>query len=544
MPGVISSASRSGGTLRLVLGDQLTPTVAALRDINPARDTVLMAEVAAEATYVRHHKKKIAFIFSAMRHFAEDLRQGGIRVRYVRLDEPGNTGMLSGEIARAIAELKPERLVTTFPGEYRLAQVMQGWARAFDLPVEVREDDRFIASRADFAAYAGDRKSLRMEFFYREMRRKTGILMRPDGEPEGGRWNLDRENRKSLPANLPVPPRHAFDPDATTRAVLDLVAHRFPHHFGDLEPFGFAVTAAQAEDVFAQFLTAGLPRFGDYQDAMRLGDDTLFHAVIAPYLNIGLLDPLDVCRRAEAEYRAGRVPLNAAEGFIRQILGWREYVRGLYWLKMPSYAESNALGADRPLPDFYWTAETEMRCLAACIDQTRREAYAHHIQRLMVTGNFALLAGLSPAEVEEWYLLVYADAFEWVELPNTHGMALFADGGVLGSKPYAASGAYINRMSDYCDDCRYSPKETVGAKACPFNFLYWDFLMRHRALLARNQRVGPILGNIDRMTEEKRAAIRAQASAFLDGIAPRPPQAQGQAQAQAQGHAKRDLVSG
>jgi deoxyribodipyrimidine photolyase-related protein len=522
----------AGGTLRLVLGDQLSPTVAALRDIDPARDTVVMAEVAAEATYVPHHKKKLALIFSAMRHFAEVLRQRGIRLRYIRLDEPGNSGMLSGEVARAIAELRPERLVATFPGEYRLAQVMQGWSRAFSLPVEIREDDRFIVSRAAFADFARDRKTLRMEFFYRAMRQQTGLLMQADGTPEGGRWNLDRENRKPLPANLPAPPRRVFAPDATTRGVLDLVARRFPDHFGDLEPFGFAVTAAEAEQVFAHFLNAGLPHFGDYQDAMRLGADTLFHSLIAPALNIGLLDPLDVCRRAEAEYRAGRAPLNAVEGFIRQILGWREYVRGIYWLKMPSYAESNALGADRPLPEFYWTGKTEMRCLAACIDQTRREAYAHHIQRLMVTGNFALLAGLAPAEVEEWYLLVYADAFEWVELPNTHGMALFADGGVLGSKPYAASGAYINRMSDYCADCRYSPKESIGPKACPFNFLYWDFLMRHRALLSRNQRIGPILGNIDRMTEEKRQAIRAQAANFLDRIAPR------------RRNATRDLVSG
>ncbi len=511
----------TGGTLRLVLGDQLSHGVAALRDLDPARDTVLMAELVAEATYVPHHKKKLALIFAAMRHFAESLRQRGVKVRYVPLDEPGNSGMLSGEVARAVAKLRPARLVATFPGEYRLAEVMQGWAPALGLPVEIREDDRFIASRPEFAAFAGDRKALRMEFFYRAMRRKTGLLMQADGTPEGGRWNLDRENRKPLPASLPVPQRRLFAPDAITRGVLDLVARRFPEHFGDLEPFGFAVTAAEAEQVLAHFLAAGLPRFGDYQDAMRLGADTLFHSVISPALNIGFLDPLDVCRRAEAEYRAGRAPLNAVEGFIRQILGWREYVRGVYWLKMPDYAESNALGADRPLPDFYWNGRTELRCLAACIDQTRREAYAHHIQRLMVTGNFALLAGLAPAEVEEWYLLVYADAFEWVELPNTHGMALFADGGVLGSKPYAASGAYINRMSDYCADCRYNPKETTGPRACPFNFLYWDFLMRHRARLTQNQRIGPILGNIDRMSDEKRAAIRAQATRFLDRVAPR-----------------------
>jgi deoxyribodipyrimidine photolyase-related protein len=308
-----------------------------------------------------------------------------------------------------------------------------------------------------------------------------------------------------------------------TRQVLDLVRARFAYHFGEPEPFRFAVTAADAEHAFEHFVRTALPRFGDYQDAMRQGEPTLFHAVIALYLNVGLLDPLAVCRRVEKAYGLGRVPLNAAEGFIRQILGWREYMRGLYWHLMPAYAETNFFEAHRPLPDFYWTGDTDMACLRECITQTRRHAYAHHIQRLMVTGNFALLAGLAPKEVCAWYLVVYADAFEWVELPNTHGMALFADGGVLASKPYAASGKYIDRMSDYCRTCRYDVTATTGETACPFNVLYWDFLERNRAKLAGNPRIAMMYRTLDRLPQAKRAAIAAAAKRFLDALTPAPP---------------------
>jgi len=386
------------------------------------------------------------------------------------------------------------------------------------VPVEIREDDRFLCPRRDFAAWADGRRQLRMEYFYREMRKRYGLLL-DDGEPAGGAWNFDAENRKRLPDSVtpPTPPR--FDPDAITEAVLDLVAARFGDHFGELMPFWFAVTAAQAEQAFDAFLASRLADFGDYQDAMRQDEAFLFHSVISLYLNAGLLQPLALCRKVEAAWRQGRVPLNAAEGFIRQIVGWREYVRGIYWREMPGYAETNALWASRPLPGFYWTGETDLNCLAQAIRQTRREAYAHHIQRLMVTGNFALLAGIAPKEVEEWYLAVYADAYEWVELPNTHGMTLFADGGLLASKPYAASGKYIDRMSDYCKHCRYDVKQSVGPTACPFNSLYWHFLADNREVLKGNPRLGMIYKTLDRMSEDKRAALMAQASDFLDRLA-------------------------
>ena len=351
------------------------------------------------------------------------------------------------------------------------------------------------------------------------MRRQTGWLMNGD-QPVGDRWNFDSENRKALPRNLQLPARRRFEPDAVTRAVMDLVELHFGDHFGDLESFGWAVTREDAQAALRHFIADCLPQFGDYQDSMKSGEDWLFHAALSPYLNMGLLNPREVCQAALQAYHAGDASLHAVEGFVRQILGWREYVRGLYWQQMPAYRNTNYLNATRSLPDFYWTAETEMKCLRECLAATRRNAYAHHIQRLMITGNFALLTGLAPAEVEEWYLGVYADAFEWVELPNTHGMTLFADGGLLASKPYAASGAYIQRMSDYCSGCRYDPKIKLGPPACPFNYLYWHFLIVNEDRLKPNPRMAMPYRTLARMTAERRQQITQQAQAFLAQLQP------------------------
>ncbi len=502
-------------TLRLLLGDQLTRGLSSLRGIDPARDVVVMAEVSEETTYVPHHPKKIALILSAMRHFAAELAAEGLRVDYVRLDDPDNSGSFGGELRRAAARHRPRRVVVCEPGEYRVLEAMRGWSGDLGLPVEIRDDDRFFCSRRDFADWAGGRKQLRMEHFYRWMRRRSGILMEGDA-PKGGDWNFDKENRKRLPADLAPPPLPAVTPDEITAEVLDLVGRRFADHFGRLEGFGFAVTRRDALALLRDFVEGALPRFGDYQDAMKQDAAVLFHAVISPYLNLGLLDPREVCAAVEAAYDAGRVPINAAEGFIRQILGWREYVRGIYWLKMPDYAETNALAAERPLPAFYWTAETGMNCMRQCLGQTRDLAYAHHIQRLMVTGNFALLLGVRPKEICDWYLAVYADAFEWVELPNTHGMAIHADGGVLGSKPYAASGKYIDRMSDYCRNCAYDVKTTAEATSCPFNALYWNFLIEQEARIGKNPRMAMPYRNLARMAPEKRQAIVARARQVIE----------------------------
>jgi deoxyribodipyrimidine photolyase-related protein len=504
--------------LRVVLGDQCSATLSALDGLDPARDLVLMAEVRAECTYVRHHKQKIALVLSAMRHFAADLRARGVRVAYVTLDDPANTQTLAGEVARAAERARPARIVATHPGEWRVLEDMRGWQEATGIPVEIREDTRFLCTLDRFRRWAGGRRQLRMEYFYREMRRATGLLMEGPDEPAGGQWNFDHENRASLPREVRPPPPRRFPPDAVTREVMALVAREFADHFGGLEAFAWPVTAAEAEQALADFIAHRLPRFGDYQDAMAEGEPTLFHAVIAAAMNCGLLDARAACEAAVRAWREGHAPLNAVEGFVRQILGWREYVRGLYWARMPAYRDTNALEATRPLPDFYWTGETSMACLRAAIGQTRELAYAHHIQRLMVTGNFALLAGLAPAAVNEWYMIVYADAYEWVELPNTHGMAIFADGGVMASKPYAASGAYINRMSDHCRGCAHDVKAATGPRACPFNFLYWDFIARHASRFAKNPRMAMPLRTLAKMDAAKVRAMRAEAARFLAAL--------------------------
>lgn len=498
-------------SLILVLGDQLSSTLPSLRAGDRSRDVVLMAEVMAEASYVRHHKKKIVFCFSAMRHFAERLRAEGWQVDHVRLTDTGNSQSLAGEVERARARHGISRVVMTEPGEWRLRQELA--------QLHMLEDTRFICSHAAFRSWAANRRELRMEFFYRDMRRQTKLLMDGD-KPVGGRWNFDAENRAPPRKGVafPVPPR--FEPDAITQECIALVEKVAPDNFGDATPFWFPVTADQAEELLQHFLSQALPRFGETQDAMLANEKFLNHSLLSIALNAGLLDPLSVCRRAETEYRQGRAPIEAVEGFIRQIIGWREYVRGVYWLTAPGYAERNELGAGRPLPAFYWTGRTDMNCLARTVAQTKQEAYAHHIQRLMVTGNFALLAGIDPKQVHEWYLAVYADAYEWVELPNTLGMALHADGGMLASKPYAASGNYINRMSDYCGGCRYDVKKRVGENACPFNALYWDFIDRHAQRFSRNPRMANICRGLDRFDAEERQAIRDRARQFLDGLEP------------------------
>ncbi len=510
-------SSANDRTLVLILGDQLSLTLPSLRQANKDRDVILLVEVADETTYVRHHKKKIAFILSAMRHFSAELNKAGWQVAYVKLDDPKNTGSFTGELGRAVKRLQPSRVVITEPGEWRVLEMMRSWSAAFGLPVEILDDDRFVASRSEFAAWAKDRKQLRMEYFYRNMRRKTGLLMRGN-DPEGGQWNFDHDNRKPASDDLFMPDVSRFKPDAITREVLDLVARRFDNHIGTLEPFWFAVTRKDALKALDHFVEVGLAKFGDFQDAMLTGAPFLYHSVLSPYLNAGLLDPLEICRKAEFAYHAGAAPLNAVEGFIRQIIGWREYVRGIYWLKMPGYVEENFFDAKRPLPDFYWTGETDMACLKAAVGQTIEHAYAHHIQRLMLTGNFAMLAGINPRQVHEWYLMVYADAFEWVELPNTLGMSQFADGGLLASKPYAGSGNYINKMSDYCGSCRYDVKQRTGDKACPFNALYWDFLDRNRDKLGKNPRLGQTYATWGKMSDESRAAVRQSAGKFLKSL--------------------------
>ncbi|MDP3072260.1 MAG: cryptochrome/photolyase family protein [Opitutaceae bacterium] len=502
-------------SLVVVLGDQLDSAAAAFDDFDAKRDIVWLAEVAAESEHVWTSKPRIAVFLSAMRHFRDGQRKLGRTVHYTALDEHGNTQSLPTELARAVAKLRPERLVMTEAGEWRVQAMITRAAKAAGVPIDVRPDRHFFCTRADFAAHAEGRKILRMEFFYREMRRKHRVLLDPQGEPEGGQWNYDHDNRGSFnkggPKEVKLRAPALTQPDAITREVMALVEKRFASHPGELKAFAWPVTPADARVTLRDFVEHRLPQFGQFQDAMWTDEPWLFHSRLSAAMNLKLLDPREVVAAAERAYREGRVSLASAEGFIRQILGWREYVRGIYWRHMPRYSGLNALGAKEKLPEFYWTGKCEMNCLRQSIGQTLEHGYAHHIQRLMVTGLYALLLGVEPQQVHAWYLAVYVDAVEWVELPNTLGMSQYGDGGIMASKPYAATGKYIDRMSNYCAGCRFDPAKSVGEDACPFTTLYWDFLQRHEALLAKNQRMALQIKNLARLKPAERAAIQARA---------------------------------
>lgn len=505
--------------LVLVLGDQLDLDAAAFDGFDAAQDAVWMAEVAEESTHVWSSQPRIALFLAGMRHFAEALREAGRPLHYRRLDDPATHESLAAQLAADIAALQPRRLVLTRPGDWRVLQALEGVAREAGLPCELREDRHFFTTPADFAAHARGRKGLRMEYFYREQRRRFGILMdgAQPGQPLGGEWNYDTENRQAFGPDgpgfdLPRPPR--FEPDAITREVIALVRERFATHPGRLDAFAWSLTRAQALQALDAFVSERLPLFGPWQDAIWPGEPWLYHAQLSAALNLKLLTPQEVVAAAEREVRAGRVPVASGEGFIRQILGWREYVRGIYWTRMPAYAEGNALDARHDLPAFYWTGDTDMACLRDAVQQTLEHGHAHHIQRLMVTGLFALLYGVDPRQVHGWYLSVYVDAVEWVELPNTIGMSQYADGGLMASKPYIASGKYIARQSPLCGRCRYRPDQRVGAQACPFTTLYWDFLLRHEARFADHPRLALQVRGLARVDAAERERIRAQADAI------------------------------
>ncbi len=508
--------------LIVVLGDQLDLDAAAFDGFDADRDAVWVAEAAEESTHVWSSKPRTVMFLAAMRHFALDLQDAGRPLHYTRLDAPGSGGTLGAQLHKDIERLRPARLVMTAPGDWRVLQSMKDVAETNDLPLDVREDRHFFCSAHEFAAHAKARKSLRMEYFYREQRKRHRVLMQEDGkgdEPVGGQWNFDADNREAFGADGPgaVPPRKSFEPDAITREVIALVNTRFAPHPGQLDGFAWPVTRAQALQSLQAFIQERLPLFGRYQDAMWSGDPWLYHAHLSAALNLKLLNPREVVAAAEAAYRDGHAPLASVEGFIRQILGWREYVRGIYWTQMPQYLERNALGAREDLPPWYWTGDTDMACLRDALAQTLTHGYANHIQRLMVTGLYALMLGVQPRQVHAWYLAVYVDAVEWVELPNTLGMSQYADGGVMGSKPYIATGKYIQRMSPYCKGCRYDPAQRSGDNACPFTTLYWDFLMRHESTLAKNPRMALQVKNLARLTEVQKQAVSERAEAIRRG---------------------------
>ena len=497
------------GRLFLILGDQLHPDPhPLLADFDSHSDRLLMVEAPGESSHVASHRARTVFFLSAMRHRAEDFRQQGLPLTYLALGQHAHTAIGSA-LAATLGESRC--VVMLEAGDARLQAEIDSACQAAGAALLVRPDPHFLCSLDDFNTWAGERDNLRLEYFYRWQRQRHDILM-DNGAPAGGRWNFDAENRQAFGARGPglIPPPSRFAPDAISRQVMTDVNTALPGLPGSLDNFAWPVTKAEAETALADFIRHRLPDFGRWQDAMWPGQPFLWHSLLSAAMNVKLLDPRRVIAATLAAWRTGEVPLAAAEGFIRQILGWREFVRGIYGRHHAALAVANQYDHHVPLPAWFWTGETGAACLADTIGQTLREGYAHHIQRLMVTGNFALIAGLAPRQVADWYLGIYVDAVAWVEEPNTLGMALNAWPGMT-SKPYCASGAYLKRMSDHCRSCRYRPDLRSGPQGCPFTNFYWDFLLRHQQRLTVNPRMSLIMKHIERLDSNERQTIRKQA---------------------------------
>lgn len=507
-------------TLRLILGDQLNPDHSWYTQVDEDVVHVLM-EVKQETSYVLHHAQKVLAMFAAMRAFAEHLRARGHRVRYIAIDHPSNRQAISANLDALIAHHQAARVAYQAPDEWRLDDELARWAqaqRSKGLTVEMTDTEHFLTARGEAAQLFAGRKQWLMEHFYRHMRRRHGVLMTADRQPEGGQWNYDADNRKAWSGQPPEPQdwRVPHDHHELWQDIVDAGVATFGS--AQAERLPWPLDTDEARSHLRAFVAHALPHFGDFQDALSQRANRLFHSLLSFALNVKMLHPREVIDAAEQAWLNGHAPLAAVEGFIRQILGWREYVRGVYWAHMPGYGEQNHFGHTLPLPSWFWTGRTRMACMSRAIGQSLQDAHAHHIQRLMVIGNFALLAGLDPKALHHWYLGVYIDAFEWVELPNTLGMSQFADGGLLATKPYVSSAAYLDRMGDHCRHCPYQRKERLGPQACPFNALYWDFHLRHEDLLRRNPRIGMVYRQLDRMTPEAKQAIGEQAKHLRENL--------------------------
>ncbi|MGA0254554.1 MAG: cryptochrome/photolyase family protein [Rhodothermales bacterium] len=514
----MSNTNGAVRTLLFICPDQLNPDSIVLREADPGQDIVVMGESRAEATRFPFHIQRMALIFSAMRHRAETMRTAGFRVDYhhIRDDDPAS---LDDILRRAIERHAPDRIRMIRPNRFDLIEAFEQVANEAGIPLEYTEDTHFLTTPDAFKAWASGRKSLVMEHFYRAKRKETGYLME-GGDPAGGAWNFDADNRQSFSKNGPglkaEPLR--FEPDTITRkTILDLQT-ALPELPGSADSFGWPVTPEQAREALAHFIAHRLPDFGRFQDAMWTDEPWLFHSLISPAINLQLLDPREAIEAAERAWRDGKAPINAVEGFIRQVLGWREFIRGVYWLEGPAYGSRNALGATRDLPGFFWGDETEMVCVRQVVGQVLKHGYAHHIQRLMVTGLYALVSGTDPWAIHSWYMGLFVDAYDWVTLPNTVGMSQFADGGVVATKPYIASGQYVNRMSNYCASCRFNPKHASEDDACPMTTLYWSFLMEHEDRLAANRRMQFQVANLRRKSSEERQAILHRRDAWFDSL--------------------------
>ena len=501
--------------LIFLAGDQLNLKFLDSCQFDPSVDHIVMIESLHESQIQRQHRTKIAYFFICMRRFASKLKQNA-DITYLKLQKD----TLADCLLQTVLKIQPQKIILFRPGE--LAFYERIISKLANFKVVTLENPMFISTVDEFKEWAEGKKQLRMEFFYRVMRKKTGLLMDQEGSPVGGKWNYDHDNRKKYKGDPPIPKRPR---QKLSQEELDLVKEieqTFPSSFGEINPQTYPLDVSSARSLWDYFLENYMNFFGPYQDAMKSHEPFLFHSLMSPAINLGIIDPLPLLKDVEKLVLDDKISLSSGEGFIRQILGWREYIRGIYWLKMPQYKVLNKLKAKRSVPSFFWTGDSGMNCFDQSVNQISKYAYAHHIQRLMITGNFALLAGLDVQKVCDWYLEVFVDAVEWVELPNTLGMALFADGGFLGSKPYAASANYINKMSDYCRTCKYSYKNKTGDDACPFNYLYWNFIDQHRELLASNPRMSMIYRQLDKMDEGTLNSLREQSKNYLDTIESHP----------------------
>lgn len=496
-------------TLKLILGDQLNSQHSWFD--KPQTDTVfLIMEIRQETDYVLHHAQKILAIFAGMRELARHLAERGHRVRYFAIDDHDNRQSLTENIDTVIRELDATTFKYQEPDEWRLDQQLATYCSEQSIPCSMASSEHFYTLRHDAATFFGKKPKWLMEHFYRDIRVRHQVLMEGK-KPAGGQWNYDHENRKSWSGN-PTEPRdfrESHDHSALWKIIVKAEIKNFGEAHADRLPW--PLNREEALNQLHAFVKHALPHFGEFQDAMHTKATRLFHSLLSFALNTKMIGPREVVEEVEKAWQAGLAPIEAAEGFIRQILGWREYIRGVYWARMPGYTDHNVFDHHTPLPAWFWTGDTKMRCLSESIGNSLENAHAHHIQRLMIIGNFALLAGLDPIELHHWYLGIYIDAFEWVELPNTLGMSQFADGGLLATKPYVSSAAYINRMSDYCKGCNYNYKLRDGENACPFNALYWDFFMRNGDVLKNNPRIGMVYRQLEKMEPSALNVIQTKA---------------------------------
>lgn len=494
-----------------VLGHQLSCDLQGFKQVDREKDWIVMIEATSRATWATYHKKKLVLIFSAMRHFAKQLEEAGYQVDYRQAPS------FDEGLQVHIQEKNIRTLLYHEPSDFRMRQLIRTWRTQQSIETIAFEEDSFIVSEDEWKTLLPEQKEWKLDTIYRLLRKKHGILME-QGKPIGGKWSYDQQNRKPPKKGLHFVEARFFEPDSITKQVIEEVNEHFKNHPGTTDDFYLPVTKEEAEEALEHFITSRLATFGDYQDAMLEGNPYMSHSLISSAINIHLLQPMDVIRRAEEAYHAGLAPLAAVEGFIRQILGWREYIRGVYLRSMPHYKEVNYFEHTRPLPSFFWDAHTDMNCIKQTVQEVLDYGYNHHIQRLMVIGNFANLAGLKPQAVADWFNMMYTDAHDWVVLPNVLGMALYADGGKMSTKPYISSGKYIQKMSNYCQNCVYQVNEKVGEHACPYNALYWDFLMRHESQLRTNPRMRLMYNIFEKMSHEERLALQTQATQIFEKL--------------------------